>query len=509
MQIGDGPAAPGDVSALFPKLREAAAHTLIYGLGSVLQTSLGFILIPLYTRHFTPDTYGVLILLTLVGTFAGAVFYLGSTSALARSYYDYVSLDDRRVVVGTALRVALLGAAAQVLLGVAGGRALSLAFIGSATYAPHVVAALAGSALTFINAIFFMVLRFLRRSVLVIVLSLTVLVLTTGLIVYFLVWRDLGVMAPLLGTLLGQAVLMVALVVLTREHVSLRWSARELRVQLAFGLPAVVIGLTYYLLDSVDRFLLAHYTTLSDVGVYSLGYRIGMLIQIVLVLPFGQIWTPMRMEYRQDPGAPRLFRTIMTYYALIGMWIAVALAVFGREIILLVGGHREYLSAYRVVPFVALGHLVYGAINILDSGIIFTRKLMYHVYIFLLGLVANVGLNLLFIPRYGYMAAAAATLSSYLLVVAVVAVVSNRLYRVDLDHPRLLRIGVTGAIAAALGVLVPGSAGWMVAVKVLGVAVLTGVWYSTVLVAEERQAIQRLLRSIAGRRWVGTAPRCV
>src|SRR5262249_49459482 len=70
------------------RLREAATHTVIYGLGSVLQTVLGFLLIPLYTRYYTPDVYGVFTLLTLAGTVAGAVFFLGGSSALARSYYD-------------------------------------------------------------------------------------------------------------------------------------------------------------------------------------------------------------------------------------------------------------------------------------------------------------------------------------------------------------------------------------------------------------------------------------
>ena len=50
------------------RLKEAASHTAIYGLGSVLQTLLGFVLIPLYTRYYSAELYGVLTLVTLTGT---------------------------------------------------------------------------------------------------------------------------------------------------------------------------------------------------------------------------------------------------------------------------------------------------------------------------------------------------------------------------------------------------------------------------------------------------------
>ncbi len=81
--------------SLFAKIKEAASHTLIYGLGSVLQTALGFILIPLYTRYYSTDMYGTLALITICGSLAGSVFYLGASSALSRSYFDYEGGDGQ------------------------------------------------------------------------------------------------------------------------------------------------------------------------------------------------------------------------------------------------------------------------------------------------------------------------------------------------------------------------------------------------------------------------------
>ena len=61
--------------SVFQKIKEAGSHTIIYGLGSVLQAALGFVLIPLYTRYFTTDMYGVLALVNLCGSIAGSFFF--------------------------------------------------------------------------------------------------------------------------------------------------------------------------------------------------------------------------------------------------------------------------------------------------------------------------------------------------------------------------------------------------------------------------------------------------
>jgi O-antigen/teichoic acid export membrane protein len=277
---------------LLARLKEAGSHTIIYGLGSVLQTAVGFVLIPLYTRYYTPEIYGVLTLLILTGTIAGSLFYLGASSALGRSYYDYDNEEGRKVVVSTSLYISLFGALLQVLLGVLFSRTLSWLLFDSPDYTTHIIIALLSSAITFINYVFFMLLRFQRRSTHVVILSLFSLVLMASLILYLLIGLHLGVMAPILGTLLSQVVLFGILLFLSRRYLVFNWSLYEVQVQLKFGLPAALLGVLYYALDSSDRLFINRYASLDDVGIYSLGYKLGMLVQIVLIQPFSQIWAP-------------------------------------------------------------------------------------------------------------------------------------------------------------------------------------------------------------------------
>jgi O-antigen/teichoic acid export membrane protein len=263
-------------------------------------------------------------------------------------------------------------------------------------------------------------------------------------------------------------------------------------VQTRFGAGAVGIGAAYYVLDSVDRLLLNRFTSLADVGVYSLGYRIGMLIHVIFILPFSQIWSPMRMQYRNEAEAPELFKLVLTYYWMVGLLATVAVSMFAREIVS-VAGSPEYLPAYRVVPIIMLSHLAYGVVGVVDNGILFSRKLGYQVLIFAGGVVLNIALNLALIPRWGYMAAAYVTLVSYMAVALAAFGVSNRLYRMEVERRRLGLV-----IASALGVLVAGTvaAGAAplpgLALRLALFGCLTGFWYLYVLSDRERRRIHQL-----------------
>jgi len=72
---------------------------------------------------------------------------------------------------------------------------------------------MAASALTFVNGLFYVVLRFERRSKLVVGLNLAALVGSTGVILLLLIVEDMGVMAPILGSLLTQSFLLVVMVI--------------------------------------------------------------------------------------------------------------------------------------------------------------------------------------------------------------------------------------------------------------------------------------------------------
>jgi len=483
--------------SIYQKIKEAGSHTIIYGIGSVLQSALGFLLIPLYTRSFTTEMYGIFSLITVCGSLAGVIFYLGASSALARSYYDYDDLDERKKVVSTTLYLTLAGATIQCILGFALGQHLSLWLFKTSAYSLHIGLALVASAFTFINTLFYMLLRFERLSKQVVIINLVSVTLSSLLIIWFLVGLKAGVMAPILGGLLTQVVVSIVLFTIIRKNIVLGYSPKELKIQIPFGAQAVIIGMAYYSFDWLNRYFINKHGSLSDVGIYALGYQIGMVINILLIFPFGQIWAPMRMQYRNDKNADEFYKKMLTYYFLLGIILTAIISVFSREIITIVAGKKEYVDSCRVVPLVMFGMMMYGAVNIIDNGIYFSRKVIYHAYIFWFTSFVSCALNYFIVPRYGYVGASAVILTCYCTVFCLVFVISNNLYKIPYEGKRLFILFTVGISTILLGnMLVFSTVALAVTVKTFLVSTMFLVIYCFVLSFDEKKKIAQLIGGV-------------
>ena len=479
------------------KFKELFGHGAVYGIGSVLQALLGFVLIPLYTKNLTPEMYGAWALITLCGTLAGVVFYFGVSSALARSYYDYPEGPGRKAAVNTALLMTALGAAAQIAVGLLWGDRLSVAVFGSSEYALHIRVALVGAAFGFLNQLFYVLLRFERRSTAVIALNLGSLLSGICLIVYFLLVRELGVLAPVLGEALNQLLLLATLGWTCRHWLGGGISYREVRLQLAFGLPTVMTGLMYYLHTAGDRFWIKKYGDLADVGVYALAARIGMLIHVLLIIPFGQIWSPVRLEMRTKPGATEFFGRVLTYYLLAGMTFALTLTLFSPEVVGLLARQADYAAAARAVPLVVCAHLIYGLSGVLDAGIIFSRRIYLTATMAAIALAANAASNIVLVPRLGFMGAGHSLLISMAVFSIGIGLISNRLFPILVEWKRVALGGVFFGAAllagAAIGVQVTVSA---VMLKLAVVGAVTVGFYRLVLDPAEQRSVAETLAGL-------------
>ncbi len=459
-----------------------------------MQTALWFFLIPLYTRYYSTDMYGTLALITVCGNLAGSVFYLGASGALSRSYFDYEEGHERKKAISTSLYLSIIGASAQIVLGFLFKEKLSLLLFNTNAYAIHIFIILISTAFTILNNLFYIILRFEKKSKQVVIVNLISLITSVSLITSFLVIFKLGIMAPILGQLINEFLLFCVLFYLTKGSLSINYSKPELIIQLCFGIPTLLTGLSLYLLTSMDRFLINNYCTLGDVGVYSIGFLMGSSINVLFIMPFSQIWAPMRMEYRKDNNAQDLYRLMLTYYFIVGSFVTIGVSIFSKEILMLMSSRSEYVIAYRVVPIVMISFLVSGSMKIFDNGIFFSRKIQYHTYIFLVCVLLNWTLNYTFIPIIGYMAAAYSILATFTIAAILVFIVSDRLFKIQIESVRLSKIFISSGVVLIVGInLINSNSIKSILLKSTMMIALAAYWYVFVLENNEKEKLLSLL----------------
>lgn len=206
-----------------------------------------------------------------------------------------------------------------------------------------------------------------------------------------------------------------------------------------------------------DRFFIQQFCNLHDVGIYSLGYKLGMILSIIVSAPIFRIWDAQRFEIAKTNEAQKVFKRIFTYYFSIVVFSGLGISVFIDEIISIMAA-SEYQGAANVVPIIVLSYIFFGTGHFFNLGIMVTNRTKYVAYIQCSVAGVNILFNLLLISRYGVMGAAVATALSFLLLCALTFVVSQRLYPIAFEYGRafivfslaLLIFGLSRLIDASL-----------------------------------------------------------
>ena len=184
------------------------------------------------------------------------------------------------------------------------------------------------------------------------------------------------------------------------------------RRMLAFGVKTYGQAISSHLHYKADLYLIAAYLGNADIAFYAIG---AGLAERLLMMPdaLGVVLFP-RLSSESQPDAARLAARACRNTFFLGGTTALILAVFGGPVVGLLYG-VEYLPAVRPMYVLLAGVVMVGVTRVLMRYFTSVNRHEHNVYIVATSLVVNVILNLVLIPRFGIMGAAAASLATYVL----------------------------------------------------------------------------------------------
>ena len=143
-------------------------------------------------------------------------------------------------------------------------------------------------------------------------------------------------------------------------------------------------GLLFIAIDWMIRFFVNKELGTDSLGLYSMGLKIGSLIQAGFIMPFALIWGTIRMEYKNDENTHNFFNKVTTYYFLFGFFIILLVSININEIISFISSDNLYEGGLIVIPLILISQLTLGSINILDFGLIISNKTIHYPIFYLI-----------------------------------------------------------------------------------------------------------------------------
>ena len=394
-------------------IKNIAKASAVYSVGQWATVFLGVFLIPVYTRIFSTADYGVIDLIAATAAFLVLGLQLGMDEAIGRFFLDTGSEEEKARIATTTLLFKLLTYIPVLAAGILLSGWISRLLFRSDAYAGLIAWSLATVFTTALFSLFLNLLRLRFKAHLFVAVSFLQFVSQLLLTIYFIVYAGTGIVGIYWASILSMGFFAIILFFLNRTYLRARWDTPLLKAMFVFGIPTVPSAIAYYLMQYLDRFFIAHYRDLGELGLYAIAYKVCMVLLIVTA-GFNMAWGPFVYSSFRKHGAREIIARTLSYYNSIMTFIAVAIAIFSPEL-LRVFTTPEYYGGARVVGLVVFGILVFQVTDYFCVGIGIAKKMHIRMWSGLAAVVANCLLNWLLIPRYGMVGAAWATLISYAL----------------------------------------------------------------------------------------------
>jgi O-antigen/teichoic acid export membrane protein len=433
----------------------------IFYLGAQIAVPLiSFVSIPIYTRLFTTSEYGNFVIILTAINF---MFLFGNSwvcSSVLRFCSAYNMTDERDQFLSTIITIMAIS---LLVISVVGALLFSFKFVLPTSSGSLIVLVVLVFILNSVFDLFLTIARADENAKLYSVFSVlfTLCKISVGIIILFFFHRIEGV---LIGWIIVNAVFTGFLMLKMRipDNVGFRnISAPIARTVTVYGLPLIFAGVGGLALSQMDRFMVMHYRGSVEVGIYNVGYliasySISIFFTFLMMSAYPSIvsvWEEKGRGATQD-----LVSDLLRIYLILCVPALFGVSMLSKEIftVLLT---EEYLMGYKIIPWVASGTFMVGILQYYQKSTILLKKSHYYGGLYLLGAVLNFLLNVLLIPRYGFMGAAWATTISYVLLM-ISTVLLNK-FILDLHWPlpgkSLLRVSIASIFMGAVLYYLKGS----------------------------------------------------
>ncbi len=381
-------------------------NMLIYGLGALFLKGISFFLIPLYTRMLLPQDYGNL---ELLNTFTSILEIICSIGLFNFLYMDFFHKDaeGKKQLINSLLSVylvlsSLLFVITAILLwffhaSILGSLPLYLIYFGVLT-----------TYLGFFQAIYILVLKLTERAKTVSLLQVSVGLIVMSLNIWFVYYLQIGIAGIIWANLIS---MLISLLIIARSvrfqfnNFIFTWNPEQIKYTLKLSLPFVPGALSYWLLNSANRWILLHYGTLADVGLFSLAIKFTSIFDPLIIQPFLNANNPRTLKQFSEGNFTQKFRYLYPGVILFFLTMSFIIQQLAKWMI-----DPAYAGSLPLIPVMITGVSLSVLAQVTALLLLFRKKVGQTFTSIVAGSIVSVSASFILVPVYGSMGAAIGTI---------------------------------------------------------------------------------------------------
>jgi len=406
-----------------PKKKSFLFHSAVYWAGKMCARSISIVLLPIYTAYIAPAEYGILSILGMVLNVFTLVFSLQLPSAIYRFWANARNLEEKSLIISSSFVVTVCFSLIFLLpFYLWTGFFASLLDVKNINLVRLVLFEVQ---IGLVYGIFMADLRIHDESRLFASIEIFENFSIGALSIFFVVIQGWGITGMIIAQVIVFLVVTVCCAPRFFKRITFRVDIQIIKQMLGFALPLIPAAAAMAAIHTSDRIFIQQMMGNDAVGIYSIGYKFGMLVSFLITGPFLLIWEPKSFEIAQEKSNAEKYGEIFTFLVIAASFVAVLLTGMSREIIYFMVDDA-YSTASQLIPWIAWSYVFFAMAMVVRVGLLVVNKTILSTWIVVLVFLINVAGNLLLIPIYGAKGAAISTLLSFVIYFWVNLICSHR-----------------------------------------------------------------------------------
>lgn len=406
-------------------MKEFIKGFFAFGLATSLQKLVGFIILPIYTKMFSPTEYGIIEMISTISSVAVIFGILQLETSLQRYYYESNSLKKKLLVSNVYGWVILASISVSFILLIL-SNFLSLKLFNTNEYSYLIKLIAIQIPFSNINILGMILLRFQKLNIKFLYVVITN-VSFSLLFVYLLVIQYQLGLPGVFYAQIGALIISSSLVTYyTHDFFVIRFSRIISKKIINYAYPQFPARIGSMLLAQSSRFFMIGFLSLSAIGIYSVSMKLASSIQLINTA-FIMAWSPFMHAQFKKQNNKHVFANIFPLVVGMSCLVVCIITLCSNEIVRVIAT-EEYYDAYKYMGGLSLFFALYIIKEVIDIGPKIKEKTKYLSFNFFISVAVNIISLLILIQYLELKGVVIAMIITNLTLVIVSWIISNKLY---------------------------------------------------------------------------------
>lgn len=414
--------------------------TLIYAIGNFGTKILSFIIVPLYTYYINPSDLGDYDMVLTTVSLLTPLFTLQITDA-AYAWMMRKQEESREYIMAVYKFMITTVIASSLII-------LAINLIVPILYCYYFVALLLFGR---VFGILQKLLRGLKNQKLFAISGVVYTTIFLLLNLLQIVFLKQGITSLFQSSIIAYCVSTVMILICEKRlrFFNVKIGKYEtIRGMLKYSTPLVPNQLSWWIINSSDRYIVRFFLGSAANGIYSISYKFPSLLQLIFTV-FYESWQDMTLTDTDGEAGSYYSRVFQLYYKLAFPFL-IFLIPFTKIFIRIFMSY-DYISSANYISFLYLGTVFQAFSSFFGVGYLKNNKTKQIAYTSLIGAICNAAVNIILINFCGLYAASISTFVGFFVMFIIRMIQTKDVMKIEINKLSFYSLFILALVSSIIG----------------------------------------------------------